>query len=451
MAVSIGTGTARRSTLFSAGWVLAQFLSFEAVFVLFLYSNEIKVLLPPLPIDETVIFAVISMGIGAWIISREGLYLPGLVIACTAFLFVGFALVSWGWTPSRILFKQRIAYLLVFNMWCVIGGGMIIASSRARTLRFLCLMLVLALVVAADGMRIYIQYGNFRTLDMWDELGFTRTYLNWGYTVADGAAIAVVIGLYSRFLSVKQLALFGCFLLCAMFLMVGGARGPLLGIGLAGLVVIAVRLPRIGPDRFEVSVGQIAGITIGIMAVGMIVVMIASGRATTTLNRFVTLADQAEGEKGVTGASRWLYWPAAVRYYLESPIIGYGFASFSYVFHNGSERQGGHPHNVVLETAAELGTVGLVLFFLFVWSGVRHVSLRRLRKDPLMVCVLAYFLTAIQGSMFAKELAGGRKLFFAVALFAVPAAGHALRAARSGTRPPIAHGAGSPRPFPTDP
>ncbi len=282
-------------------------------------------------------------------------------------------------------------------------------------------------------------------------MGFTRTYLNWGYTVADGAAIAVVIGLYSRFLSLKQLALFGCFLLCATFLMVGGARGPLLGVGLAGLVVIAVRLPRIGPDRFEVSVGQIAGITIGIMAVGMIVVMIASGRATTTLNRFVTLADQAEGEKGVTGASRWLYWPAAVRYYLESPIIGYGFASFSYVFHSGSERPGGHPHNVVLETAAELGTIGLILFFLFVWSGVRHASLRRLGKDPLMVCVLAYFLTAIQSSMFAKELAGGRKLFLAVALFAVPAASHALRAARSGTRPPIAHGAGSPRPFPTDP
>ena len=210
-----------------------------------------RCVLPPLPADETVIFAAISMGIGAWIISRGGLYLPGLVIVCTAFLFVGFALVSWGWTPSRILFKQRIAYLLVFNMWCVIGGGMIIASSRARMLRFLCMMLVLALVVAADGMRIYIQYGNFRTLDMWDELGFTRTYLNWGYTVADGAAIAVVIGLYSRFLSLKQLALFGCFLLCATFLMVGGARGPLLGIGLAGLVVIAVRLPRIGPGSIS--------------------------------------------------------------------------------------------------------------------------------------------------------------------------------------------------------
>ena len=42
--------------------------------------------------------------------------------------------------------------------------------------------------------------------------------------------------------------------------------------------------------------------------------------------------------------------------------------------------------------------------------------------DPLMVCVLAYFITAIQSSMFGKELTGGRKLFFAVALFAVPAA-----------------------------
>ena len=42
-----------------------------------------------------------------------------------------------------------------------------------------------------------------------------------------------------------------------------------------------------------------------------------------------------------------------------------------------------------------------------------------------MVCVLAYFITAIQGSMFAKELTGGRKMFFAVALFAIPAASRA--------------------------
>ena len=431
MALAIRRSGQRAAAPFSVRWIIGQLCSFEAIFVLFLYSNELKVLLPNMPVDETVVFGAISMAVGAWIIAREGIYVPGLVIAAAALAFCAFALLSFGWTPSKILFKQRIAYLLVFNMWCVIGGALIIASSRARTLRFLCFVLGVALFIAAAGMRIYLIYGNFRTLDIWDEMGFSRTYLNWGYTVADGTAVAVVIGLFSRFLSLKQLALFGCFVLCATFLLVGGARGPLLGVTLAGLVVISVRLPTIGPGRLEVSVGQLAGVAIGVLAIALVVTLIATGRATTTLNRFVQLADQAEGERGVEGASRWLYWPAAVRYYLQSPILGKGFASFSYVFHDGAERPGGHPHNVVLETAAELGTIGLVLFFLFVWSGLRHATLRRLRQDPLMVCVLAYFITAIQNSMFAKELTGGRKLFFAVALFAVPAAGAAVAAVRS--------------------
>jgi O-antigen ligase len=434
MAVAIGRTGSQSPRAFSGRWMLAQLFSFEASFVLFLYSNEIKVLLPTLPVDETVLFGALSMAIGAWIIWRDGIYLPGLVIVTTAFAFVAFALISYGWTPSKILFKQRIAYMLVFNMWCVIGGGLIIASSRARTLRFLCLVLALSLLIAAAGMRIYLVYGNFRTLDMWDELGFSRTYLNWGYTVADGAAVAVVIGLFSRFLSMKQLALFACFVLCATFLLVGGARGPLLGVALAGLVVICVRLPIVGPGRFEVSVGQIAGVTIAFLAVGLIATMIATGRATTTMSRFMALAEQAEGERGVEGASRWLYWPAAVRFFLDAPIVGYGFASFSSIYHKGAEKPGAHPHNVVLEIAAELGTIGLILFFAFVWSGVRHASLRRLREDPLMVCVLAYFIAAIQNAMFAKELTGGRKLFFAVALFAVPAARQAMRAVRPPAR-----------------
>lgn len=424
--MSIGNTTSASERVFSGRWILSQLLSFEAVFVLFLYSNEIKVLLPTLPIDETVLFGALSMGVGAWLLSRGGLYLPGLVIVGTAFGFVAFALISWGWTPSRILLKPRLSYLVVFNMWCVIGGGLIIASSRARALRFLCLVLLMSLGVALAGLRIYLVYGNFRTLDLWDDLGFSRTYLNWGYTVADGAAVAMVIGLYSRFMSAKQLLLLVCFGICATFLLVGGARGPLLGVGLAGLVVISVRIPRVSPGRFEVSVGQLAGLTIGVALAGVIAAMIMTGNVTTTLNRFIQLADQAEGEQGVEGASRWLYWPAAIRFFLDAPIIGNGFNSFSNLFHKGSERPGGHPHNVVLQIAAELGLVGLILFGVFVWSGLRHATLRRLRDDPLMVCVLAYFITAIQNAMFAKELTGARKLFFAVALFAIPAATRAV-------------------------
>ena len=141
MAATIGKTSGSSGGTFSVRWVLSQLLSFEALFVMFLYSNEIKVLLPPLPIDETILFGAMTMMLGAWLLSRSGLYLPGLVIVGTAFLFVAWALISYGWTPSKLLIKQRLAYLVIFNMWCVIGGALIIASNRTRALRFLCLAL----------------------------------------------------------------------------------------------------------------------------------------------------------------------------------------------------------------------------------------------------------------------------------------------------------------------
>ena len=414
-----------RSTVtpFSIRWLTLQVVSFETLFVLYLYSNEIKVLLPTFPIDETVLFGALSMAVGGWIIARNGLYVSGLITVGAATLFVVYAIISCAWTPSKILAKPRLAYLVVFNMWCVIGAGLVIASSRMRTLRFLVLVLACGTFVAIMGMKIYITYGNFRTLDMWDELGFSRTYLNWGYTVADGAGVALVIALFSRLMSVKQIAA-GCILLvCAAFLLVGGARGPLVGLGFAGLVALSVRPPRVGPGRFDISVAQLLGVVALALLASYVTWSLTTGEYSTTLGRFMKLADEAEGDKAVQGASRWEYWPAAIRFWLAAPLLGNGYASFSTLYHLGAEKPGAHPHNVILQIMAELGLVGLVLFGLFVWSALRHVTMSRLRQDPLFVAALIYLSTAVMNSMFAKELTGGRKLFAAVALLCVaPAA-----------------------------
>jgi O-antigen ligase len=424
-----GGGVERR-----LGQAVYHLLSFETLFVLFLYSNEIKVLLPPLPADETVLFCAASMAVGVWLIAREGIYMRGLVITGLALLFVAFAILSLGWSPSKILAKQRIAYLIVFNMWCVIGAAMIIARSRERTLRFLCLVLLLGLFVAVSGLRIYLTYGSFRQLPIWGELGFTRTYLNWGYTVADGAGVALVITLFSRFASLKQLVAGGMLLLCAAFLLVGGARGPLLGLALASLVAISVRPPRVLPGRFEVSTGQLVGVALVVAGAAYVSWLIATGQSTTTLSRFTKLFDQMEGDTAVKGASRLIYWPAAIRMWTEAPWIGNGFASFSYLFHHGPEEPGAHPHNVVLQILAELGIVGLILFGVFAWSGLRHAGLQRLREDPLMVCVLIYFTTGLMNPLFARELTGGRKLFTIIGLLALqPVAQAVVERARSGS------------------
>jgi O-antigen ligase len=413
-------------------WALHHLLSFETLFVLFLYSNEIKVLLPALPVDETVLFGALSMAVGAWIIARQGVHVRGLVVVVAAFLFVAWALASYGWTPSRLLVKQRLAYLAVFNMWCVVGGALVIAGSRERTVRFLCLTLLVALFVAVSGLRLYLMYGDFRRLPIWGELGFTRTYLNWGYTVADGAGVALAVTLFSRFMSLKQLVAGGMLLACAAFLLVGGGRGPMIGLAFAAMVALSVRPPQVGPGRIEVSVGQVVGVFLVAAAAAYVSWLIATGQTTTTLSRFMNLLDQAESEDAIQGASRWHYWPAAIRFWLDAPWLGNGFASFSYVYHHGGEYPGGHPHNVVLQTLAELGVVGLILFGAFVWSGLRHASLRRLREDPLMVCVLVYLATGMMNSMFAKELTGGRKLFFAVSLLALRPATQAVAARARG-------------------
>jgi O-antigen ligase len=402
-----------------AWWLIGQLVSFEGMFVMFLYSNEIKVLMPATPIDTTLLFGAATMGLGAYLISREGIYVRGLMITGAAALFVCYAIVSFYWTPSHSLVRIRLAYLIVFNSWCVIAGAMIIGRSRERTLRFLCLTLALSLFVACYGMGIYIKYGNFRTLDMWDQLGFSRTYLNWGYVVADGAGVALVVTMFSRLLSLKQIVAGGMLLICASFLLVGGARGPMLGLVLAGMVTVAVRIPNVAPGRIDVSTGQIVIAALAVLAVLYIAMLIASGQTTTTINRFAKLFSEVEGQTTDEGASRLIYWPAAIRMWIDAPWIGHGFASFSYIFRHGAEVDGTHPHNVILEILCELGLVGLAFFGLFVWSGLRHATFTRLRNDPLMVCVVVYLSTAMMNSMFAKELTGGRKLFFAIALFAL--------------------------------
>ena len=76
-------------------WLIGQFVSFEGLFVMFLYSNEIKVLMPATPVDTTLLFGAATMGLGAYLISREGLYVRGLMITGAAALFICYAIVSF--------------------------------------------------------------------------------------------------------------------------------------------------------------------------------------------------------------------------------------------------------------------------------------------------------------------------------------------------------------------
>src|SRR3982750_1868058 len=80
-------------------WWVGQLCSFEVMFTLFLYSNELKTIVSfPFPIDETGVFGGLCIPMMGYIVWREGLYMRGLAPVTAALAFISWCIVSTGWT-----------------------------------------------------------------------------------------------------------------------------------------------------------------------------------------------------------------------------------------------------------------------------------------------------------------------------------------------------------------
>lgn len=390
--------------------------SFEMVFALYFYSNAIKFVLPPLPGDETVIFAALSMAAGGVVILRQGIYLRGLPVVAAGLMLLGWAALSWGWSPSRVLAAKYLSFLFTFNLWCLITGALILAPSRERTVRFLGILLALSVLISLYGIFIYVYYGNFRFFSGFAGMG--RMYLNWGYPAANGAIIAFVMLIFSRMFGLRQMAAAALCGICVVFLLIGSGRGPLLGVMVAALLAVAAGLPRIGRGRIDIPRWQLMGLGLLLLAGGYLAYLVLSGVPIATFNRFAKLFEEAQNPDVIEGPNRFRYYAAAIAFWLEAPVIGNGIASFALMF-AGFEQAGAQPHNIVLEMLTELGLVGLSLLLFFLWSGIKLGRGGRLRHDPVLLCVAMLLAARLLAAMISAEIAGQSALFLWVGMMAL--------------------------------
>jgi O-antigen ligase len=137
------------------------------------------------------------------------------------------------------------------------------------------------------------------------------------------------------------------------------------------------------------------------------------------LDRFTKLANQSENAEMLGTANRFYYWRRAYEFFTLSPVFGNGLRSFSVMINHGAEIDGSHPHNIILQTLAETGLVGLAFLLLFLFIAIKHASFTRLLHDPLFVCAVLFLITSSMSPMFGRDLAGVRKFFFAVSLLAL--------------------------------
>lgn len=411
----LGRGTGLGRGLGSvARTVLSHLFSFEMVLVLYIYSNVFQTILPPLPVDSTIVLFVLSIGFGGLVILKEGVYLRGfyLVMAFLPYLF--WAALSLAWTPSRLLVYEALKLLATVDLWMLIAGAMIIAPKRARMMRFLTLTAGMALIVALLGLHVYFIYGSFKYAG-WD---VGRVYNEWGRAVATGSVVFLVLFLRSRFASARQLFLGVLLGLCTLFIFIASSRSALLVLAVPTALFMAVNLAPFGRRGLALSRAQLLVLMVVAAVVALVTVLISSGHQIDTINRLLKLITQAENTDLILGANRFDYFAAAWHYIAQSPLIGHGVRSFT-VLYRGFEMEGVQPHNIFLELLSDTGLIGFAAFGILLFMALRPLTLRRLRTDPLLLCVTMLFTGRLTAAMFGQDLCFQNVLFLAIGLLAL--------------------------------
>ncbi len=412
-------GPSLRLTPFSAirrgvAGFLGFLFSFETLFGLFLYSNNLKPFLPNLPFDETVVLMAVSLPFAAWILWRNGLRRDGLLVVAAALLFLGWLALSMLWSPGRALAVRSVAFNLTFNLYCLVVGALVLTTDHRRIRRLFVFMLGVGLLFSINGLWIYLEHGTFR---FYGPFQGTRAYLTWTYPVASASPFALVLALTSPLGSLRQILGIASSLIFGTFLLVASARGPMLCFGLSLLVPLLIVPPRIGRGTLHVQRLQIAAFFLVVIAAAYLAYILSTGHVTATIQRFFDLLGYIEyGGSGVR-FERLNYWSNAIVFWSSSPLIGTGIGSFSSLYLQGREIPGTHPHNIVLEILSETGLIGFLLFLFFMWSAARKIRIARLREDPLYLSITMLFASlSVVRAMLSDDLAYQWELFLVIGL-----------------------------------
>jgi len=168
---------------------LLSFFSFETVFVLYLFAGFYKAddRLAWIPVDLTLLFFVLSLSTGGWVLWRRGFATaPDSLGAVGAMaLFAGWMLLSLLWAPPSRYGHEKAVRFAVLNGWALAGAALVIGGERRRLRRFFYAVLALALIFSLESLRIYLPHQDLRFYHV-----FGATYQTVGRVVGSGLVMA---------------------------------------------------------------------------------------------------------------------------------------------------------------------------------------------------------------------------------------------------------------------
>jgi O-antigen ligase len=308
--------------------------------------------------------------------------------------------------PSYGDFKLE---LFVISNLALLAAGIVLGTKPERLELFLLLSL---LIDAVSGLLVLRQFGSVGAAT--NRYGLEdQNVISLGIQGAQGVMVTTYLMLKASRLW-RQLVAVGLLPVAIVALLASGSRGPVLG-GAAGLLALLVLLARSRTSALRV-LAVVGVFIVAWVGVGEVVPAAAAQRALSVL----TGSGSGESSNG-----RDQLWVAAWDTMLRHPLLGAGTGSFA---HEGrSEVCPGpgcldrYPHNVVLETGAELGIVGALITIAFlVTAGGGILRLWSRSGDDVLrsraAVVFALYLAAAITSLLTGDISGDGPLWLAAGL-----------------------------------
>jgi O-antigen ligase len=157
---------------------------------------------------------------------------------------------------------------------------------------------------------------------------------------------------------------------------------------LAALVMLAVAaavLVAPGPTREQAQVSLPVSRPAAVLTLGAVVLLMAAIASAALEGRPQGASPVKVGPErlGSIDSNRYRYWRVAVETWADRPFAGIGSGGFLVEWRKRPDRvdQAGDAHSLYLETAAELGLVGLVMLLAF-FGGVGAAAVRLYQRNP---------------------------------------------------------------------
>jgi O-antigen ligase len=215
-----------------------------------------------------------------------------------------------------------------------------------------------------------------------------------------------------------------------------GSRGPVLAFAVVLLYQVLHRMrtgPRLG--RRDVQVGLVFALALGGLA------LVFDQLPGSSLSRFELFADGL-GSVDSSAQARVNLFDVALAMFAQQPVFGHGtgaFAAFAQTHVGLIDFY--YPHNILLQTGAELGVVGLAALLAFVTVAL----VRRIPDDPAWGTIRAVAVFQFVNSLVSGDLYSDRLLWgLLVMLVAAPSASQGERA-HPGLPPRLPNGRWAPR------